>query len=26
VPGAAQEWAAGFVNSGPNQALVLSHS
>jgi hypothetical protein len=26
VPGAAQEWAAGFDNSGPNQALVLSHS
>ena len=26
VPGTAQEWAAGFSGSGPNQALVLSHS
>jgi hypothetical protein len=26
VPGAAQEWAAGFTGSGPDQALVLSHS
>ena len=26
VPGAAQEWAAGFDSSGPDQALVLSHS
>jgi hypothetical protein len=26
VPGAAQEWAAGFDGSGPDQALVLSHS
>ena len=25
VPGAAQEWAAGFDSSGPDQALVLSH-
>ena len=26
APGAAQEWAAGFYGSGPDQALVLSHS
>lgn len=26
VPGAAQEWAAGFDNNGPDQALVLSYS
>jgi hypothetical protein len=26
VPGAAQEWAAGFTGPGPDQALVLSHS
>jgi hypothetical protein len=26
APGAAQEWAAGFEGSGPNQALVLSYS
>jgi hypothetical protein len=26
APGAAQEWAAGFAGSGPDQALVLSHS
>jgi hypothetical protein len=26
VPGAAQEWAAGFDYSGLDQALVLSHS
>jgi hypothetical protein len=26
APGAAQEWAAGFDGSGPDQALVLSYS
>ena len=26
APGATQEWAAGFIGSGPNQPLVLSYS
>ena len=26
APGAAQEWAAGYDGSGPDQALVLSYS